>query len=95
MTKSSKSSKRDYSKIDIHDLLEQRHQVAVIWGTEDILEVRPDLTEDQAWQVLQRCYDKHDCELGFTWMFIEIVADEMFPHSDETTPGKKEAGHAN
>jgi hypothetical protein len=68
-------------RIDVHELLRQRRQVAVIWSVEDVQEVRPDLTDDQAWEVLQRCHDKHDCELGLTWTTIEIVADGLFPES--------------
>jgi len=44
--------------------------------------VRPDLTDDQAWEVLVECRDKHNCEYGFNWDLIEIVADELFPAPD-------------
>jgi hypothetical protein len=43
--------------------------------------VRPDLSDDQAWEVLGRCRDQHDCEWGFTWTFLKDVADELFPKS--------------
>jgi hypothetical protein len=71
-------------QIDIEQLLRQRRQVAVIWSIDDIQEVRPDLTDDQAWQVLQCCHDKHDGELGLTWTTIEIVADDLFPEPSAT-----------
>jgi hypothetical protein len=85
-----KSRKPDYSKIDIHVLLEQRRQVAVIWGSEDILAVRPDLTDDQAWAVLKECDRRHDCTEGFTWDFIEIIADDLFPRPDDSQTGENE-----
>jgi len=69
----------DQPKIDIHGLLAQRREVAVIWSTEDVQSIRSDLTDDQAWEVLQECRDHHDCELGFNWLLIETVADNMFP----------------
>jgi hypothetical protein len=72
------------SPIGINDLLAQRRQVAVIWSTEDVLGVRPDLTDDQAWQVLQQCRDHHDCELGFNWLLIETVAEDLFPEPAST-----------
>lgn len=65
--------------VDIHKLLARRKSVAVIWSTEDVQSVRPDLDDDQAWQVLEECIDKHDCDWGFTWNFIADIADEMFP----------------
>ena len=72
------------AQIDIEQLLRQRRQVAAIWSVEDVQEVRPDLTDDQAWEVLQRCYRRHDCELGLTWTTIEIVADDLFPEQPST-----------
>jgi len=83
MTKSPTSTSPDLSEIDVHELLGQRRQIAAIWGVEDVQGVRADLTDDQAWEVLQRCRDLHDCEWGFNWRTIEIVADDMFPPTDE------------
>jgi hypothetical protein len=79
MTKSSIPTTTDDAVIDVHELLEQRRQVAVIWCIEDVQSVRHDLTDDQAWEVLQECCRIHDCELGFNWLLIETVADELFP----------------
>ena len=78
--------KPDYSAVDLHALLEQRHLVAVLWGVEDVQSVRSDLNDEQAWAVLQRCRDKHDCNYGFTWEFIELVAEDLFPapHNDDS-----------
>ena len=73
------SVRKQSAELDIHALLEERRQVAVIWCVEDVQYVRPDLGDDQAWQVLQRCKRLHDCELGFTWLLIETVADDLFP----------------
>ncbi len=65
--------------VDIHQLLAERCEIAIIWSIEDVQGVRPDLNEDQAWQVLQRCERLQDCELGFNWLLIETVADDLFP----------------
>jgi len=73
------------SRIDVHQLLRARRQVPVIWSIEDVKAVCPDLTDDQAWEVLERCHDKHDCEWGFTWQYIEDMADIMFPEQPSTT----------
>lgn len=72
----------DFPNIDIHDLLAQRRQIAVIWCVEDVHSVREDLSDDQAWEVLLQCERVHDCNHGFTWELIEIVADSMFPTPD-------------
>ena len=44
----------DPAEIDVHVLLAPRRQIASIWSIEDVQEVRPDLTDDQAWEVLQQ-----------------------------------------
>src|SRR5262249_34916756 len=64
--------------IDIHELLAQNRCIAHIWGTEDVQEVRPDLDDDQAWQVLQTIERRIDSQYGLSWDTIEIVADELF-----------------
>ena len=79
MTKSTPSKT---SEINIHEILEHRLQIAVIWSVEDVQEVRPDLTEEQAWEVLQTCEKRHDCEQGITWFSLEWVANDLFPASE-------------
>jgi hypothetical protein len=76
-------TKSKHSRIDIQELLEQRRQVAVIWCLEDVQAIRPDLNDDQAWKVLQECERSHDCEVGFTWLLIELTADDLFPSTEE------------
>ena len=72
------------SGIDIKQLLHARREVAIVWCIEDVKSVRPDLTDDQAWQVLERCDDQHDCEWGFTWSYIRDIAHIMFPEQPST-----------
>jgi hypothetical protein len=64
--------------IDIHELLAQERKIAHVWGTDDVQEVRPDLDDGQAWQVLQTIDKRLDSESGICWETIEIVADELF-----------------
>jgi hypothetical protein len=82
MTKTYQPKHRKWSKIDVHEVLAARRQVASIWSIEDVQAVRPNLNGDQAWQVLQECERQHDCEFGFTWLLIANVADELSPRSD-------------
>lgn len=65
--------------IDIHHLLQKRRQVAVIWSIEDVQSLRPDLNDDESWNVLQQCRKWHDCEAGFTWGWIEGFAEQLYP----------------
>jgi hypothetical protein len=59
--------------------LKQRRQIALVWTVDDVLSVRPDLSGDQAWTVLQLVDDQHDASLGVTWETIEDAAQSLFP----------------
>ena len=78
------------SNIDnlIRELLQRQRQVAVIWCCDDVKSVRPDLTDDQCFDVLKQCRDQHDCQYGFTWTFIEDVAQNLFGDAPETDEGE-------
>lgn len=65
---------------DTRESLRDRRQVAIVWGVEDVLSVRPDLTPDHAWEVLEQCEELHDSEHGFTWTHIWCVAGHLFPN---------------
>jgi len=65
--------------INVRELLARRRQVAVIWSIEDVQAVRAELSEEQAWDVLQECRRRHDYEYDFTWTLIELTANELFP----------------
>jgi hypothetical protein len=66
----------------VHHLLAKHRQISAIWSIEDVKGVRPHLTDDQAWEVLELVSDKHDAEWGITWMMLQDVADALFPKSD-------------
>ena len=39
--------------IDVHAFLAERRQIALIWSIEDVQGIRPDLGDEQGWEVLQ------------------------------------------
>lgn len=84
------STTTNYAGIDIDELLRQRKQIAIIWGIEDIQEVRPDLNDDQSWEVLQACESQHDCTIGLSWETIEITADDLFPAPEFPISGRED-----
>ena len=67
----------------MREILASRGWVASLWHIDDVKEVRPDLTDEQAMQVLERCIDKHDAEIGINWLLIETIADDLFPEPGE------------
>jgi len=75
---------KDNTDIDINALLAQRKQIALIWSVEDVQELRPDLTDDQAWEVLLEVQRHHDAELGVNWLTLEWAAKDLFGDAPET-----------
>jgi hypothetical protein len=69
---------------DIHALLEERRQIAAIWGIEDVQEIRPDLTDEQAWEVLQYAGGSHDATIGIDWDVLACHAETLFGTAPET-----------
>lgn len=63
---------------DLEEFLAEHRLIAHVWGVADVLIVRPDLTEDQAWEVLETCDEAKDRSLGLTWDTIRDVAAERY-----------------
>lgn len=71
----------------IHAILARRKEIAAVWGVEDVLEIRPDLTENQAWAVLEAAANDHDATIGINWDVLVSHADTLFgdaPDADAT-----------
>lgn len=68
------------------ELLVARRQIAIIWSVEDVQQVRPDLDDDQSWEVLQHCQKWHDANDGVSWDTLRAAADACFE-----TPAEEDA----
>jgi hypothetical protein len=64
---------------NIHELLAKHRQIAIIWSVEDVQGVRPHVSGEQAWEVLQEAKRKHDAKYGICWVTLEVTADILFP----------------
>ena len=56
-----------------------KNTISIIWAIEDVQDVRKDLTDEQAWEVLKAVEKGHDADIGVTWDFLRNTADDMFP----------------
>lgn len=68
----------DDFELELDELLQQNRIIAHLWTIDDVREVRPQLTDDQAWEVLQECEDRLDSTVGINWDQIEQTADDLF-----------------
>lgn len=55
-----------------------KRQVAILWGIEDVQSVRPDLTDEEALDVLQTARRKHDANEGINWDVLRIHASYAY-----------------
>jgi len=62
----------------VHRLLAKFGKVAAIWCIQDVQGIRPDLTDEQASEVLEEVGRKHDAEYGINWTTLECMADILF-----------------
>lgn len=53
--------------------------ITISWATEDVLSVRPDLTEEQASHILKLLKKGHDANFGISWDTIDTICDIEYP----------------
>ncbi|MFZ1932672.1 MAG: hypothetical protein WCB27_25385 [Thermoguttaceae bacterium] len=70
--------------LDIHAVLAVRRQIAAGWSIDDVREIRPDLTDEQAWDVLQAVERNHDATIGINWDVLDYHAERLFGDGPET-----------
>jgi hypothetical protein len=53
--------------------------IEISWHIEDVKAVRPNLTDEQAREVLEEAEDQHDANIGINWYVLASHADYLFP----------------
>lgn len=69
-------------ELDLDNLLAKENKVALIWSVEDVKSRRPDLNDDQAWEILIEARDdflRDRCHLDF----IESTSEGRHPRGEE------------
>ena len=56
-----------------------RTRFTIRWEIADVQRFRPDLSDEQAMQVLLLAYRKLDSSVGLNWTVLEIHAASLFP----------------
>ena len=78
---------------DIHAELRKLGFIGIFWGIEDVKQVAKDdynteLSDEDAWDVLNKIEHHHDCNYGVTWDNIHLelegyVGDRVFSEDEE------------
>lgn len=58
--------------------LDPSSEAAIVWSAHDVLDVRPDLTLEQASEVLHHVIRQHDANHGIGWHDFEYFAKNLF-----------------
>jgi len=58
-------------------------QIAIIWDIDDVKMVNNNLTDEQAFEVLQNLDFFHDANYGICWEAIEVTIRELYPEVGE------------
>lgn len=71
--------------------------ISITWHIEDVLNIRPDLTDAEAFEVLKICEREHDAEVGISWETLEYAANENYPEKtdDDVRKYKIKVGRKN
>jgi hypothetical protein len=62
---------------------DDRDSITIEWHIDDVQEVRPDLTDEQAREVLFAAKRYHDAEQGINWDVLKAHADFIFGKEGE------------
>jgi hypothetical protein len=52
--------------------------IAIVWHIDDVLGVRPDLSREQAFEVLKQAKRYHDANVGINWEVLSATAEVLF-----------------
>lgn len=68
-----------------HEYVEQDHvlqkedAIFIEWCIDDVKDIREDLDDEQAMEVLEYVKDNHDATIGVSWETLQSAADHLFP----------------
>jgi hypothetical protein len=65
-------------EIDIDDLLAAKRLIGIVWNVRLVLDERPDLSDDQAWTVLQTCQPHFEAVTDAMRQTIRQQAEGLF-----------------
>jgi hypothetical protein len=52
--------------------------ISVTWHIADVLDVRPDLDSEQAFEVLRSVKKNHDANVGINWEVLSATAEVLY-----------------
>jgi len=56
--------------------------ISIVWNIEDIKGFRPDLNDNECFQVLLEAQEEHDANIGVNWEVLEEIATRVYPEAN-------------
>ena len=69
----------DYVCVQLKATIDPRETIDVRWSIEDVQGVRPELSDEQAIQVLLKAKRMHDPSVGINWDVLRVHANMLYP----------------
>ena len=57
-------------------------KISIEWHIDDVLDIRPDLDDRKAMNVLNMVMRKHDATVGVNWEVLDTWASILYPEGD-------------
>lgn len=72
---------------DLDDYLARQGRIALLWSIEDVQAIRPNLTREEAMQVLRAVQENHDASAGVSWDTLRDAARDLHRKSSPPPSG--------
>ena len=57
--------------------------ISITWNIEDVQELEPKMSDEQAMEVLELALDNHDANVGINWGVLEFWISQVYKENDE------------
>jgi len=84
----SRTEDRIVHTADLDDLLANQRAIAIVWDIQHVKDQRPDLSDQQAWEVLQECHQCHERLNDPMLETIRQVAENLYPQQRQARQAK-------
>ena len=56
--------------------------ISITWNIEDVQELEPKMSDEQAMEVLELALDNHDANVGINWGVLEFWISQVYKEND-------------
>ena len=57
--------------------------ISITWNIEDVQELEPKMSDEQAMEVLELALDNHDANVGINWGVLEFWISQVYKENND------------